>query len=54
MLPYDSAMFKRMADDVGVSANMLFIQLKKHKMIDYRPIDEYIELVGLEGEKYCL
>lgn len=51
MLPDDSAKFKRMADDVGVSANMLFIQLKKHKMIDYRPIDEYIELVGLEGEQ---
>lgn len=53
MLPDDSVKFKQMADDIGVSANMLFIQMKKQKMIEYRPIEEYISLIGLE-ERWCL
>ncbi len=49
MLPEASLKLKQMADDIGVSVNMLFIQFKKHNLIDFRAIEEYIELVGLEG-----
>lgn len=49
MLPEASLKLKQMADDIGVSVNMLFIQFKKHNLIDFRAIGEYIELVGLEG-----
>lgn len=53
ILPDDSPKFKRMADDMGVSCNMLFIQLRKHRLIDYNPIEKYMKLVGLEGVQ-CL
>ena len=49
MSPEASLKLKQMADDIGVSVNMLFIQFKKHNLIDFRAIREYIELVGLEG-----
>lgn len=53
ILTDDSPKLKRMADDMGVSCNMLFIQLRKHRLIDYNPIEKYIKLVGLE-EVQCL
>ena len=49
MLPEASLKLKQTADDIGVSVNMLLVQFKKHKLIDFRAIEEYIELVGLEG-----
>ena len=49
MLPKDSMKFKRMADDMGVSENMLMIRLRRLKLLDYRPIEEYLEIIGLRG-----
>lgn len=49
MLPDDSIMFKRMADDLGVTFNMLMIRLRRLKLLDYRSMEEYLSIVGLEG-----
>lgn len=49
MLPNDSLKFKKMAEDIGVSPNMLFIQLKKNKLISFKPIEDYLKLIGLKG-----
>lgn len=49
MLPEDSAKFKRMADDLGVTFNMLMIRLRRLKLLDYRSLEEYLSIVGLEG-----
>jgi len=49
MLPNDSLKFKKMAEDMGVSPNMLYIQLKKNKLIIFKPIEDYLKLTGLEG-----
>ncbi len=49
MLPEDSLKFKKMAEDMGVSPNMLFIQMKKNKLISFKPIEDYLKLTGLEG-----
>lgn len=49
MLSEDSAKFKRMADDLGVTFNMLMIRLRRLKLLDYRSMEEYLSIVGLEG-----
>jgi len=49
MLPNDSLKFKKMAEDMGVSPNMLYIQLKKNKLLIFKPIEDYLKLTGLEG-----
>ena len=49
MLPEDSAKFKRMADDLGVTFNMLMIRLRRLKLLDYRSLEDYLSIVGLEG-----
>ena len=49
MLPDDSAKFKKMADDLGVTFNMLIIRLRRLKMLDYRSMEDYLSIVGLEG-----
>jgi len=49
LLPDDSKKLKKMADDIGVSPNMLLIQLKKHKLISFKSIEEYLKVTGLEG-----
>ncbi len=49
MLPADSVKFKGMADDLGVTCNMLMIRLRRLKLLDYRSMDEYLSIVGLEG-----
>lgn len=48
MLPADSAKFKQMADDLGVTPNMLMIRLRRLKLLEYHSIEEYIGIVGLE------
>lgn len=49
LLPDDSIKLKKMADDIGVTPNMLLIQMKKHKLITFKPIEEYMQIIGLEG-----
>jgi len=49
MLPADSAKLKRMADDLGVAPTTLFIRLKGCQLIEYRPIEEFLKIIGLEG-----
>lgn len=48
LLPEGAAALKRIADDLGVSPTMLMIRLRRLGMLEYRPIGEYLEAVGME------
>jgi len=49
LLPDDVMKFKSMTDDLGVSWNMLYFQLKEEKLIDFRSMDEFLRLTNLKG-----
>ena len=49
MLPEDAVRLHEMANDIGVSPYMLLLQLKLRNMIEYYPMKEYMEKVGLKG-----
>lgn len=41
--PQDRVIIKKMAAQIGVSFSALLIRIKELKMVDYKPIDEYVE-----------
>lgn len=49
-MPADSKKLQMMADDLGVSAKMLRKELDCQKLIEHRPISEYMQLFGKGGE----
>ena len=52
ILPDDSSKFKQISDDLGVTFNMLMIRLRRLKLLNYRSIEEYLNIVGLEGGEF--
>ena len=50
ILPDDSINIKKIADDLGVTYNMLMIRLRQLKLFDYHSFREYFAIVGLEGK----
>ena len=52
ILPEDSIKFKQMADDLGVTFNMLMIGMRRLRLLNYRSIEEYLNIVVLEGGGY--
>ena len=50
MLPEDSMLLKRMADDLGVSTKTLIIRLRNCNLIEYRPIEEFMKRIDLRGD----
>ena len=49
MLRDDAIRLNEMASAIGVSVQMLLVQLKLRKMIEYQPVEEYMRIVGLKG-----
>ena len=49
MLREDAACLHEMANAIGVSPQMLLLQLKQRRMVEYLPMSEYMEKVGLKG-----
>ncbi len=49
ILPKDNEKLKQMAEALGVSPYMLWIQLRVHKLLEYFPIEEYLKITGLIG-----
>ena len=41
--PKDRMIIKKMAAQIGVSFSALLIRIKQLDMVEYRPIDEYVE-----------
>ena len=50
MMPADSKKFQMMADDLGVTTIMLRKELERQKLIDHRPVTEYLTLFGKGGQ----
>lgn len=49
LLPEDVLRVKQMVDDLGVTSNMLYFQLKEENLLNYRPMEEFLKLTGLAG-----
>jgi len=49
MLPEDSMKLQQMAHDLGVSTNMILIELKKQRLLEFGTVDKYLKLTGLKG-----
>ena len=45
----DKLKIKRMADKMGVSFSAFLIRLRELKLLDYRPLNEYIADMGING-----
>ena len=45
----DKLKIKRMADKMGVSFSAFLIRLRELKLFDYRPLNEYIADMGING-----
>ena len=52
MLPEDSKNLKKIVDDLGVTFNTLMIRMRRLKLIEYHPLEEYLEILGLEGGEW--
>ncbi len=49
LAPKDKLALREIAKELGVSQTTLFIQLRKYKLLSYRPLDEFIAQQGKRG-----